>query len=86
MTRRRSRTERDIPLYLLPLAVARRVRAWGGAVYRISIVRTHRHHYNVTVRTKQAKRGLAPPAAAFEAVPGASGAKAGGRKRRGCTA
>ncbi|WP_321507071.1 hypothetical protein [uncultured Methanoregula sp.] len=71
MTKRRSRTENEIPLYLLPQAVARTVREWGDAVYRISVKRTHWHHYNVTVRTKPLRRELtvrtiailSPPAA-----------------------
>ena len=60
MTRARSRTEGEIPLHLLPLAVARKVREWGDVVYRISIVRTHWHHYNVTVRTRLIHKELAP--------------------------
>lgn len=60
MTRRRSRTEGGIPLYLLPQAVARKVREWGDAVYRISVKRTHWHHYNVTVRTRPIRKELAP--------------------------
>jgi len=59
-TKRRSRTESEIPLYLLPQAVARKVKEWGDAVYRISVKRTHWHHYNVTVRTKPVPRELAP--------------------------
>jgi hypothetical protein len=58
-TKRRSRTEGEIPLYLLPQAVGRKVKEWGDAVYRISVKRTHWHHYNVTVRTKPVPRELA---------------------------
>jgi hypothetical protein len=87
MTKRRSRTETEVPLYLLPLAIARRVREWGEVVYRISIVRTRWHHYNVTVRTRRIKKELAPvPVAVFEPVPGPAGTQAGKRKRRGCAA
>ena len=60
MTKRRSRTENEIPLYLLPQAVARKVKEWGDAVYRISVKRTHWHHYNVTVRTKPVRKELVP--------------------------
>ena len=42
----------EIPLHLLPQIVARKVREWGAVMYRISIMRTHWHHYNVTVRTR----------------------------------
>ena len=48
----------EIPLHLLPQAVARQVRDWGDAVHRISIRRTHWHHFNVTVRTKPVPREL----------------------------
>ena len=64
MTKRRSRTEGEIPLYLLPQAVARKVKEWGDAVYRISVKRTHWHHYNITVRTKPVRRELVPEAVA----------------------
>ena len=60
MTRRRSRSESDIPLWLLPQALARKVREWGDGLYRISVKRTHWHHYNVTVRTRPIRKELAP--------------------------
>ncbi len=87
MTERRSRTEKEIPLYLIPRAIASRIRAWGDVICRISIVRTHWHHYNVTVRTKRVHRELAPVSSAvFEEVPGSAGMRDIDRKRRGCTA
>jgi hypothetical protein len=60
VTRRRSWTEDGIPLWLLPQAVARKVREWGDGLYRISVKRTHWHHYNVTVRTRPIRKELAP--------------------------
>jgi len=60
LTRRRSRTEGEIPLWLLPLALARTVREWGDALYRISVKRTHWHHFNVTVRTRPIPKELRP--------------------------
>ena len=42
----------EIPLYLIPQAVTRLIRERGGKVYRISVVRTHYHHYNISVRTR----------------------------------
>ena len=60
MTKRRSRTESGIPLWLLPQALARTVREWGDGLYRISVKRTHWHHYNVTVRTRPIRKELAP--------------------------
>jgi|WetSurMetagenome_2_1015567.scaffolds.fasta_scaffold718214_2 hypothetical protein len=71
MTKRRSKTESKIPLWLLPHAIACQIREWGGAMYRISVKRTHWHHYNVTVRTKRIKKELATiPVAVLDAVSG----------------
>jgi len=58
MTKARSRTETEIPLYLLPTKVAEKVQEWGGKLYRISVRRTHWHYYNVTVRTKPQRREI----------------------------
>jgi hypothetical protein len=73
---------KEIPLYLLPEVIARLIRLKGDATYRISIVRTHWHHYNVSIRTKRIKRELAPvPLALFSRVPGnAKRAKKAGRE------
>ena len=60
MTRCRSRTENEIPLWLLPQALVRTVREWGDALYRISVKRTHWHHFNITVRTRPIKKELKP--------------------------
>jgi hypothetical protein len=83
MTKRRSRTEGEIPLYLLPQAVARKVKEWGDAVYRISVKRTHWHHYNITVRTKPVRRELAPAVIAQLAPETGKSVR---RSRRGCAA
>lgn len=56
MTERRSTTETEIPLYLIPTAIARQIKRQGEAVYRISVKRTHWHHYNIAVRTKSLNR------------------------------
>ena len=64
MTRKRSRTEREIPLHILPLVLTRTIREWGDALYRISVKRTHWHHFNVTVRTRPIPRELRPGKAA----------------------
>jgi hypothetical protein len=49
----------EIPLWLLPQVLVRTVRDWGDALYRISVKRTHWHHFNVTVRTRPIKKELA---------------------------
>ena len=56
--RTRSNDEREVPLFLLPHVIARQIKKTGDRVYRISVKRTHWHHYNVTVRTKQVHREL----------------------------
>jgi hypothetical protein len=54
--------------------VAEQVRDWGNAVYRISVRRTHWHHFNVTVRTKPVPRELRDRATAgLPARPGSPG-------------
>jgi hypothetical protein len=56
MTARRSATETEIPLYLIPTVMARQIKLHGGIVHRISVKRTHWHHYNITVHTKSLNR------------------------------
>ena len=84
----RSRTEAGIPLYLLPQAITKKVREWGDAVYRISVKRTHWHHFNVTVRTKPVPRELKAQVAAVlsDTADEASVAKPAPGRRRRCPA
>jgi hypothetical protein len=85
MTKRLSVRAAEIPLFLLPKVIARLIRLKGEAVYRISVVRTHWHHYNVSVRTKRIKRELAAlPVAIFSAVAGTTKQKK--RSVRRCAA
>jgi hypothetical protein len=87
MVKSRSRKETEIPLYLLPQAIARRIREWGAVVYRISVVRTRWHHYNVTVRTRRIKKELAPvPVAVLDALSDTGKKPHAARKGRGCAA
>ncbi|WAC05760.1 MAG: hypothetical protein OS112_03795 [Methanoregula sp.] len=60
MTGAKSTRATEIPLYLVPQAVTRLIRARGEKVYRISVVRTHYHHYNVSVRTRLLPKELRP--------------------------
>ena len=60
MTKSISVQESEIPLHLIPPAVARWILRKGDAVYRISIKRTHWHHYNISVRTKAIRKELKP--------------------------
>jgi hypothetical protein len=57
-----------VPLHLIPVTVAERIRERGGNLYRISIVRTSLHHYTIKC-TCRAKIAMEP----FE--------KTGGRSR-----
>jgi hypothetical protein len=52
MAKRLSVQATEIPLYLIPKVIAKLIQLKGEAVYRISVVRTHWHHYNVSIRTK----------------------------------
>jgi hypothetical protein len=60
MIRSISCKETTVPLYLLPRAIAYQINRMGDSVYRISVKRTHWHHYNISVRVKALPRELAP--------------------------
>ena len=61
MLNSKSVTQGGIPLYLLPRAIALQINRKGDSVYRVSVKRTHWHHYNISVRTKSLPKELAPP-------------------------
>lgn len=87
MTRRRSRTENEIPLWLLPQALVRTVREWGEGLYRISVKRTHWHHFNVTVRTRPIPKELKPLVVAAISPDTSGGTKKRSRAgHKGCPA
>jgi len=60
MRQSRSVKEISVPLYLLPREIAYQINQMGDSVYRISVKRTHRHHYNISVRVKVLPKELAP--------------------------
>jgi len=60
MAKSKSVTESEIPLYLLPRALAHQINRIGDSVYRISVKRTHWHHYNISIRTRSLPKELAP--------------------------
>jgi hypothetical protein len=64
MPRKRLNEVKEIPLHLLPVAIARQIRKTGDRIYRISVKRTHWHRYNLSVRTRTVPRELAPPGVA----------------------
>lgn len=88
MTKKISVTESEIPLYLLPKAISGLIRKLGTAVYRISVKRTHWHHYNISVRTKAIRKELATvPVAVLEADPVLpENSRRSRRTARGCAA
>jgi hypothetical protein len=48
-----------VPLHLIPVTIAQRIRERGGKLYRISVVRTHQHHYTVKCKCR-AKIAMEP--------------------------
>jgi hypothetical protein len=60
MDRVRLNEVQEIPLFLLPHAIAQQIKKTGNRIYRISVKRTHQHHYNVSVRTRTLPRELTP--------------------------
>lgn len=60
MTKAKSMRATEIPLNLVPYAIARLIRERGEKVYRISVKRTHYHHYNISVRTRLLPKELRP--------------------------
>ena len=60
MTISKSTSMTEIPLYLVPQAITRLIRERGEKVYRISVKRTHYHHYNISVRTRSLPKELRP--------------------------
>lgn len=76
--------EKEIPLFLLPHAIARQIKKTGDRIYRISVKRTHYHHYNVSVRTKTLPSELLPGCTpeifpAMPILPGSKGTLTGTR-------
>jgi hypothetical protein len=73
MARDRSNDEKEIPLFLIPRIIAMQIKKTGDRIYRISVKRTHWHHYNVSVRTKALPKELGPGRTAValsQALPG----------------
>ena len=64
-----------IPLFLLPHAIAQQIKKTGDRIYRISVKRTHLHHYNLSVRTKSLPRELAPGKEVVLRPPGKTNSK-----------
>lgn len=61
--------ETTVPLYLLPRAIAYQINLTGDSVYRISVKRTHWHHYTISVRVKALPKERAPGSSVSEPAP-----------------
>jgi hypothetical protein len=48
----------DIPLYLIPHILAREFRKHGDEVEGLTITATHRHFYNISIRTRRVPKEL----------------------------
>ena len=48
-----------VPLHLIPVTIAQRIRERGGNLYRISIIRTHQHQYTIKCKCR-AKIAMEP--------------------------
>ena len=58
MSRRPTKTERDIPLWLIPDIVKREVRTNGEGLDWLFVQKTGSHFYNIRIRTKPIRREL----------------------------
>jgi len=58
MPRRPTKTEQDIPLWLVPDIVKREVRTNGEELDWVFVRKTGSHFYNIRIRTKPVRREL----------------------------
>jgi hypothetical protein len=78
MTGKRSVEVMEIPVHLVPVVIAEKVREVGNRVFRITVKRSHWHHYNISVRTKMFWKELSYK----QVVPEVAAAEIGKRSRR----
>lgn len=52
------KTETDIPLFLVPHVIQKRIRMHGEDVERVVVKKTASHFYNISIRTRPIKREL----------------------------
>jgi len=58
MPRRQTTVERQVPLFLVPHMVMKRIKQHEEAMERIIVRKAGRHFYNISIRTKPVKREL----------------------------
>jgi hypothetical protein len=56
MSRRPTEIIPEIPLYLIPHIIMQRIRICGEELEGVSVKRTARHFYTVSIRTRPVKR------------------------------
>jgi hypothetical protein len=56
MPRRQTTVEREVPLFLIPHMIMKRIRQHEEAMERIIVRKTRRHFYNISIRTRPVKR------------------------------
>jgi hypothetical protein len=58
MPRRQTTVEREVPLFLIPHMIMKRIRQHEEAMERIIVRKVGRHYYNISIRTRPVKREL----------------------------
>lgn len=56
MPRRPAEIIADVPLFLIPHVILQRIRQFGEDLERVAVIRTHRHFYAVSIRTRPINR------------------------------
>jgi len=70
MPRRQTTTDRDIPLFIIPHVIMKRIRTHGENLERVIFRKSGSHYYNISIRTRPVKRELkARTAGAGKPVP-----------------
>jgi hypothetical protein len=58
MPRRQTTVERDIPLFIVPHMIMKRIRKHGKNLERVIVRKSGSHYYNISIRTRPVKREL----------------------------
>ena len=70
MPRRQTTVERDVPLFIIPHMIMKRIRTHGENLERVIVRKSGSHYYNISIRTRPVKRELKQmPAGAGVQVP-----------------
>jgi len=63
MPRRQTTTDREIPLFIIPHVIMKRIRTHGENLERVIVRKSGSHYYNISIRTRPVKRELKARAA-----------------------